>query len=345
MKDKFDTQESHVLRTVVDLHVREGAPISSLKIKEAAGLAWSTATIRNILSRLEEKGYVVKPHPSAGRVPTDEGYRVFVDSIEEKQESLEEFAKLFRKTLKDNLHDISVIMSRASRLLGSISKNFAVVYGTMPRESQVCRINLLPLEGSRMLVVVTFDPEFERTTVLRMEKKFSSDVVASAEALINQIIVDRTLEEAKDALDNALRDNITDEGIITREVAINRETIFSGPPAVELYFEERDYLLEESGHFDPELLQLLLHLLNNKEYLTSILSSRLWERTTVTIGSEHEEEMLKRFSLVTAGYRMGGARGVLGIIGPTRMHYELSCYLVSSFARELRALGEEYFQS
>jgi heat-inducible transcriptional repressor len=141
----------------------------------------------------------------------------------------------------------------------------------------------------------------------------------------------------------AVRDNVTDEGIITREVAIHQEEIFSEPPAVELYFEERGHLLEQPELSDPKLLQLLLRLLHNKQYLTSVLSKRVDQRVRITIGTENEEEQLRAFSLVTAGYRMGAARGVLGIIGPTRMRYGYIRSLVDSAAHELAAIGEEYF--
>ncbi|MCK4774687.1 MAG: hypothetical protein KAT30_07865, partial [Candidatus Krumholzibacteria bacterium] len=120
-------------------------------------------------------------------------------------------------------------------------------------------------------------------------------------------------------------------------------TIFSEPPAVELYFEERSHLLEQPELSDPKNLQLILKLLHNKDYLTEILSNRLPDGTQVTIGAENVDEELRPFSLITAGYRMGAAHGVLGIIGPTRMRYDVALLLVSSVSRELGAIGEEYF--
>ncbi|NIM19116.1 MAG: heat-inducible transcription repressor HrcA [Candidatus Latescibacteria bacterium] len=336
-------RDLRILLSIVDLYVKDGIPVSSQKVQEAAGLGISTATIRNLMAGLERRGYLSKQYTSAGRVPTDEGYRCYVNTLLAQRQASEEFSRLFRKTLREEIMDIGTIMACASRFLGSITKNFAVVYGSIMQESRVSRISLVGLEGTRLLVVVNLLPEYERTTALRLEKRFSADVVSRAENLINRVVVGKTLAEAKDALDSIVRDNVTGEGIITREVAINREAIFSGPPAVELYFEEKEHLLERSDYFDPVLLQLLLLLLHNKTYLTSILSKRLAEKTQITIGSENEDEALKPFSLVTAGYRMGGARGVLGVIGPTRMRYDLALGIVGTIAKELQAIGEEYF--
>jgi heat-inducible transcriptional repressor len=335
--------ERSILFLVIDLFVSDGVPVSSHKVKDTAGLSVSTATIRNLMASLERKGYLTKPHTSAGRIPTDEGYRCFVDFLMSRRPSNVEFSRAFRRNLLEEATEISSIMAFASRYLGSMTKNFAVVYGSVLQESRINRINLLELEGSRLLVVVHLTPEYERTTTLRLEKKFSPEIISRAESLINRVVGGKAIEEAKEALDSIIRDNVTGEGIITREVAVKRESIFYQPPAVELYFEEREHLLQQPDVFDPSLLQLLLRLLHDKAYLTSILSRRMEERTHITIGCENEDDILKHFSFVTSGYRMGGARGVLGIIGPTRMHYDYTLNLVDAIAKELRAIGEEYF--
>jgi heat-inducible transcriptional repressor len=335
--------ERRILFLTIDLFVSDGVPVSSGKVKDTAGLSVSTATIRNIMAGLERKGYLTKPHTSAGRIPTDEGYRCFVDFLVSRRQPNVEFSRSFRKHLLEEATEISSIMAFASRYLGSMTKNFAVVYGSVLQESRINRINLLELEGARLLVVVHLTPEYERTTTLRLEKKFTSEVISRAENLINRVVSGMTIEEAKEALDSVIRDNVTGEGIITREVAVKRESIFSEPPAVELYFEEREHVLQQPNLFDPNRLQLLLRLLHDKAYLTSILSRRMEEKTHITIGYENEDEVLRHFSFVTSGYRMGGARGVLGIIGPTRMRYDYTLDLVDAMAKELRAIGEEYF--
>jgi heat-inducible transcriptional repressor len=336
-------QNLQILRAIIDIYVREGVPVSSRKIREATGIGLSTASIRNRMAELERSGYLMKPHTSAGRTPTDEGYRLYVSTLDSNLSYCEDFSTRLRDQLREQEMEVSTIMSSASRLLGSLSRNFSVVYGSVGRESRVSHVNLLRLEGNRLLVVVNLIPEYERTTVLRMDKPHFHDVIAQVEDWMNHAVSGKTMDEAKDALDAAVRDNMTDEGIIIREVAIHRENIFSEPPEVELYFEDRDHVLEQPELSDPKLLQLLLRLLHNKEYLTSVLSNRLEERTRITIGHENKDEALKRFSLVTAGYRIGVAHGVLGVIGPTRMRYDLVSDLVGAAAKELRALGEEFF--
>jgi len=306
----MNDKERRVLKTIVELYVADGGPVSSKAVKDA-GYAMSTASIRNYMAALERLGYLEKPHTSAGRKPTDEAYRFYVNELEANRGGWDELAARCRAELRDESRDVGEIMMHASRLLGEISENFAVVYGSLVRESRVRNVQLVNLDGPRILVVVNLEPEYERTTTLRLARSFSADVIAGAEGLINGAVAGRSLDDARDAIDDIIRDNVTEEGIITREISIHRRAVFSDPPAVELYFEERGHLLDQPELSDPKNLQLILKLLHNKEYLTTILSNRLSRGTQVTIGAENQAEGLKPFSLVTAGYRMGAARGVL----------------------------------
>ncbi len=342
MTSGLSEKDLRILKAVINLYIMEGQPVSSLNVKKSTGSPVSTATIRNALARLESCGYLAKPHTSAGRVPTDEGYRFMVDTLSPNQELCNRFTDQFRSEIGERF-EIERIMETASRMLGDISKNFAVVYGSVVQESKVNKLSLVELEGNRVMAVLRLIPDHEHTATIRMPRRFSAEILNGAEKMINSIIIDKSLVEAQEALKNSVRDNVTDEGIIVREIAVNRELIFSEPPAINMYFEDREHLLQQPELSDPDLLKLLLRLLHNKEYLTSILSERLVEKTTVTIGGENDDKYLKYFSLVTAGYKMGASRGVLGVLGPTRMRYDLTLLLVGSLARELIIIGEEHF--
>jgi heat-inducible transcriptional repressor len=335
-------RDIQVLHGIVDLYVREGVPVSSERLQKQLYFAVSTATIRSTMARLEGEGYLAKPHTSAGRVPTDAGYRSYVDGLDANHAYADRFTEHLRDDINQQDVDVVAIMASASKALGGMSKNFAMVYGCMGQESRVGRVQVVRLEGCRLLVAVNLTPDYEKTHILRTEREFAPSVVARAEEWINAEVRGKTLREARAGLDVLIRDNVTDEGIIAREVAVHREDIFSEPPALQFYFEEREHMLGDTGFSDPKLVHLLLLILQDKRYLTSLLATRT-DETQVTIGSEHAAEELQPFSLVTAGYRMGVARGVLGVIGPTRMRYDLVYALVGSAARSLEAIGEEFF--
>ncbi len=334
---------ARVLHTVVELYVSDGAPVSSQAVIETGKHPCSTATIRNHMAELERTGYLAKPHTSAGRMPTDEGYRWYVDNLDETRTHREEIVNSCRARLRAGRFNIFELMSQASKLLGDMSENFAVIYGLVRQENRVTQLRLVRLSPVKVLAIAILDTDFESITTLRLDREVEQATVEAAESTLNERVAGKTIEDAKAALTGLPKDNVTDEGVLVREVAIRRDEVFSEPPAAEMYYEEQGKLLNQPEFLDPKVLQLVLKLLHNKDYLMSILAARQSNDTQVTIGSENGDDALHPFSLITAGYRVGAARGVLGIIGPTRMRYDLGLALVHSIARELRAIGEERF--
>jgi heat-inducible transcriptional repressor len=321
-----------ILRTVIDLYVGD-----------AGRFRMSTATIRNRMVELERSGFLAKAHVSSGRIPTDEGYRVHVDELQAGAvRSRGDNLAGVRDDLRDDL-DMNGVMLRASQLLGALSQHVAVIYGAIVQESAVRTMRLFRLEGGKIVVVMHLVPEYERTITLRLDRDVSPEGVSAAERLVNRLVAGRTLEEARALLAETVRDNVTDEGIVVGEIVLRRDDVFSEPVTIELCFEEPAQMLSQPELSDPRTLQLLLRILHDRGFLTSILADRCANDVEVTIGSEHRDDTLRPFSLVTAGYRMGAARGVLGIIGPTRMRYDLALGLVQSMSRELCAIGDERF--
>jgi heat-inducible transcriptional repressor len=337
-------KDREILRAIIDAYVEDGAPVSSQRVHDAGCQHMSTATIRNRMVVLEQEGYICKAHISSGRIPTDAGYRTRVDELQHDGALAQaEDAAAVRAELRSPGPDVNAVMLQASHVLGMMSRHVAVVYGAIVQESRVHSLRLFWLDSRRVLMAVHLIPEHERNVTLRLDRDVSEDGVLTAEALLQSLVANRPLGQLKRLLTEGLRDNVTDEGVIVREVALHCEETFSAPPAVELWVEERSRVLEQPELSDPRTVQSLLRILHNRDYLTSLLASRPLDRTEVTIGGEHRDDALRPFSMVTAGYRMGAARGVLGIIGPTRMRYDVALALVGAVSREMRAIGEEYF--
>jgi heat-inducible transcriptional repressor len=337
-------KDLQILRAIINAYVDDGIPVSSQRVHDAGCQHMSSATIRNRMVVLEQEGYISKAHISSGRIPTDAGYRARVEELQtDAALTHAEHATAVRAELRMPSPDLNAVMAQASQLLGAMSNQVAVVYGAILQESRVDSLQLFRLDARRVLMSVHLVPEHERNMTLRLDRDISEEGVRAAERLLRSIVAGRSLDESKRLLAESLRDNVTDEGVLVREVALHCEETFSAPPAVELWVEERSRVLDQPELSDPRTLQSLLRILHNRDYLTSLLASRPLDRTEVTIGSEHRDDVMRPFSVVTAGYRMGAARGVLGIIGPTRMRYDVALSLVSAVSREMRAIGEEYF--
>lgn len=337
-------KDREILSAIIDAYVEDGIPVSSQRVHDAGCQNMSTATIRSRMVSLEHDGYICKAHISSGRIPTDVGYRERVNELQaEAAQPRGEHSAAVRAELRTPAPDVNGVMMQATQLLGMMSNHVAVVYGAIVKESRVRLLRLFRLDTARVLMAVHLVPEHEHILTLRLGRDVSEESVRGAEELLQRLVMNRPLEEARRLLTECLRDNVTDEGLVVREVASRREEIFSAPPAIELCVEERSRVLEQPELSDPRTLQMLLRILHNRDYLTTLLASRPLDRTEVTIGGEHRDDALRPFSMVTAGYRMGAARGVLGIIGPTRMRYDVAMSLVGAVSREMRAIGEEYF--
>ena len=337
-------KDREILRAIIDAYVEDGTPVSSQRVYDAGCQHMSTATIRNRMVVLEQDGYICKEHISSGRVPTDAGYRERVNELLAWTAlPRDEHSDAVRAELRVPGTDVNALMMHATQLLGMMSNHVAVVYGSIVKESRVRLLRLFRLDTARVLMAVHLVPEHEQVLTLRLGRDVSEESVHAAEQQLQALMVNRPLEEAKRLLTDSLRDNVTDEGLIVRAVALRKDEIFSVPPAIELCVEERSRVLEQPELSDPRTLQLLLRILHNRDYLISLLAGRPLDRTEVTIGGEHRDDALRPFSTVTAGYRMGASRGVLGIIGPTRMRYDVALSLVGAVSREMRAIGEEYF--
>ncbi|HEX6791737.1 MAG TPA: heat-inducible transcriptional repressor HrcA [Candidatus Krumholzibacteria bacterium] len=340
----IDEKDRQILRSIIDAYVDDGVPVSSQRVHDGGCQDMSTATIRNRMVVLEHDGYICKAHVSSGRIPTDAGYRERVNELQtDSAMPRGEHASAVRAELRQPAPDVNGVMMQATQLLGMMSNHVAVVYGSIVQESRVRLLRLFRLDTARVILAVHLVPEYEHVLTLRLDRDVSEESVRAAERLLQAMVINRPLGEAKRLLTESLRDNVTEEGAIVREVALRRDEIFSAPPAVELCVEERSRVLEQRELSDARTLQLLLRILHNRDYLASLLASRPLDRTEVTIGREHRDEALRPFSMVTAGYRMGASRGVLGIIGPTRMRYDVALSLVGAVSREMRAIGEEYF--
>lgn len=335
-------KDREILRAIINAFVEDGAPVSSQRIHDAGCQHMSTATIRNRMAVLEDEGLVCKAHVSSGRIPTDAGYRAHVNELQTGA-ALSEYSAVVRAELRVPAPDVSAVLLHASQLLALMSNHVALVYAAIVKESRVRSLRLFRLDAGRVLALVHLVPEHEHTLTLRVDRDVSEEAVRGAEKLLQGLVAKRSLEDAKRLLNDMLRDNVTDEGLVVSAVALRREEIFSAPAVIELCVEERSRVLDQPELSDARTLQLLLRILHNRDYLTALLASRAPDRTEVTIGREHHDDALWPFSMVTAGYHMGAARGVLGIIGPTRMRYDAALSLVGAVSREMRAIGEEYF--
>lgn len=329
-------RERLILDALVELFVQDAGPVSSGHIQEELGLGVSSATIRNVLQRLEEKGLLHQPHTSAGRVPTRDGYRLYVESSCRPARLPGSWVRRIRQELSSQWSgaELQDVLTRVSHLLAGLSSN--VGFGVAVEDHQTAhieRIEVVQLEHTRMLVVVTLDDGMVRTCIVPLEQRYPSLTLELAENMLNEIVVGCSLGEARQHLDLALAQRLGDAGEIARVVAREKDRIFEDRSLPTVRLEGATQIIGQPEFQDPRNLQLLVKILDHPENLGQVLLDQS-AGTAITIGVVAGDEELP-FSLVSAGLRLVGWEGHIGILGPMRMRYSLALALVNSVAEIL----------
>jgi heat-inducible transcriptional repressor len=330
----MESRRLEILRAIVDEYVATQEPVGSKSIADRHALGISPATIRNEMALLEEEGLITHPHTSAGRIPTDLGYRVFVDKLA----TIKPLSSPERRAIESFLegaHDLDDVVMRTVKLLADVTKQVAVVQYPSLVKSRVRHLELLALTPSRLMVILVTDAGRVEQRVLEFANDLEESFVQKLRSQLNQAVLGQRLLDCSGILLGVIDlYGITDREIVSAVVSTLTEMAFEKP-------EERVVLAgtanlarfreDFSEHIHP-----ILEALEEQVVLLRLLGD-VGETVQVRIGQEQSEENLRQTSLVTVGYGTQlsplGALGALGVIGPTRMDYAGSMAAVAAVAR------------
>jgi heat-inducible transcriptional repressor len=335
-----------VLATLVREYIETGEPVPSQMLARKSGLGVSSATVRNILAQLEELGYVHQPHTSAGRVPTDRGYRVFVDLLLESRKparppfSVEDEirAQAGRSPLIDDLLvSVSHAVSRAARYVG-----FALAedHGGILQ-----RIEFVALGGTRVLVVVVSrGNQITQKVVDAGEEVRPVDLVQAANYLNTEFAGLRLADVREAVMARLQQERSLYDQLLRRALRLAQQTLETLPGQPAFHVEGAAALLNDADDsVSRATLRALLEMMEEKERLVHLLNQYIdGPGLTVVIGAEHAAPDLRSFSLIASTAVDGHATRTIGVIGPTRMHYSRAITLVDGTTQAVaRVLREE----
>jgi heat-inducible transcriptional repressor len=329
-------RDRRILGVVVSAYIEQGEPVSSLWLAKGH-LGVSSATLRNVLARLEEQGYVRQPHTSAGRVPTDLGYRNYVDGVMAERRASRPApnveARLRRAgTVDDLLSHVSQEVSRASHQVG-----FAIAPSA--DSTTLEHLNFVPLDGGKILVVVVAAGGHVSHKVIEPTEQYDHSELTQAANYLNNEFKGRTLLDVRHMVLERLREERTlYDVLMARALRLASATLAHVDSEPTIFVQGTSMLLEDLSADDPdvtlETLRALLQMIEEKARLVRLLDHYLGgDGLMVVIGSEHQSSELQRFSLVFATYSDGRGTGAVGVIGPTRMHYSRAINAVDSLSR------------
>jgi heat-inducible transcriptional repressor len=315
-----DERRFEVLRAIVADYVSNHEPVASKAIVDRHNLGVSSATVRNDMASLEEDGYIMQPHTSAGRIPTDKGYRLFVDRLSEVKPLSGAERRAIGKFLEGAV-DLDDVLRRSVRLLAQLTRQVAVVqYPTLTRSS-VRHIELVLITPARVMLVVITDTGRVDQRMVDLGDVFTENSLSRIRSMINSTLAGRRLVEAAaqvaelaESVPNDLRDAMIRIGSVLVESLIEH-------PEERLVLGGTANLTRSVADFPGSLRQVLEALEEQVVILKLLASARDAGTLTVLIGGENEAEQMRSTSVVSIGY--GGAEllGGMGVVGPTRMDY------------------------
>jgi heat-inducible transcriptional repressor len=329
-------RSKRVLAALVREYIASGEPVASSLLVAAAGLGVSSATVRSILARLENEGFVQQPHTSAGRIPTDRGYRFYVDLLlDSKRPSRMSHAveARLRKDHGDGLLDS--ILPHVSHMVSQASGHIGFAIRPAHEAAVFDRVEFIPLGGARVLVVIVARGGHVIQKVIDVSEPLMADDLRQAANYLNSEFSGLPLHRAREAvLERINQERLLYDALLSRAMRLATSTFADLPESHTIYIDGAASLLEETHGLTMNTLQMLLHLIEEKQRLVRLLNEYIdGPGLTIVIGAEHPDPHLRSFSLIASTYGEDGSTGTVGVIGPTRMRYPRAIDVVDGAAR------------
>jgi heat-inducible transcriptional repressor len=340
MQPNLSPRAARILAALVGEYIHTAEPVGSARLAQSAGLSVSSATVRNTLAELEELGYLQQPHTSAGRIPTDRGYRFYVDQLLEAPRPTKGSAAMEAQLRKDAgspalvedvLVSVSGVLSRASKLV-AFALPMSDGYGVLKE------IDFVPLTSSKVLVVVVAEGGQLTRKAIDVGEDLDAQELRQAANYLNTEFAGLPLEKVRAAVIERLERELTlFDALRSRALRMAQSSFEEFPRRAVLFVDGASALLDESAEASGisfATLRALMRMVEEKERLVRILNEYIdGPGLTIVIGHEHRSPDLRAFSLVASSYADGRRRGTVGVIGPMRMHYSRTIAVVDGVAQ------------
>lgn len=338
-KEQLNERERNILRSVVQQFILTASPVGSRYITRKYEMGISPATVRNIMADLEESGYINHPHTSAGRVPTDKGYRYYVDSIMELKELKNPEKGIINSTLKADFSDTEELFKIASNLLSTITNQLACVAYPDIDSGILEKLQIISLTSSRLLIVISIKSGLVRTITLEIKSRVKSSQLESVENLLNERLAGLRMNEIRTTFKDRFKDVDDNQKPVIRMFIDSVDKIFKDDKRNEkLILTGARNIIKQPEFEDPERFESVIELMEDRDIIIHIMeksTDKDKNDVIISIGSEIDDIKMQEYSFISKEYRLGESVGTLGIIGPKRMEYSKIIAIVDYISKML----------
>lgn len=338
----MDERKKRVLHAIVKDYVATAEPVGSRTISKKYGLGVSSATIRNEMSDLEDLGYIEQPHTSAGRIPSDKGYRYYVDCIMEKEQLTPQEVNQVKQLFTPKITEMEQIVQATCRLLSQLTNYTAIILVPKKGEGRLERIQLIPITLHRVMVVVVSNTGFINHRVLDLPNPIEPEKLQEISSFLQQKLIGLNMEEVNFTLIQEITRQFSTQADY-KDLALElMEQVLMEARDDQVFLGGALNMFNQPEFRDVEKLKTLLSSLEEDQVVKSLLKREGREGTEISIGGENSFQGINQCSVITTDYKIDGKTvGSIGILGPTRMNYSKAVTLVEYVTDQLSWILEK----
>jgi heat-inducible transcriptional repressor len=335
----LNERAQQLLKALIENYIRDGQPVGSRTLSRDSGLSLSSATIRNVMADLEDLGFVASPHTSAGRIPTDKGYRFFVDTLLKLQPLQHEEIEDIERRLKTDAANGRSLVQTVSQMLSSVTHMAGLVTLPNPNYISLAHIEFVSLSENRALAIMVMSNREVQNRVVQLDRDYTGEELRRAANYLNEAFAGRSLPDVRALLLGQLQETRQHMDQLMKDAIQVAQKVFDtqADEKVEYVIAGETNLMGFAELSNVERLKRLFEAFNEKHAILRLLDNCLRaDGIQIFIGQESGYRILDDISVVTAPYMLDNqVVGVLGIIGPTRMAYERVIPIVDVTAKLL----------
>ncbi len=321
---QLDDRKTKILQAIIRNYLETGEPVGSRTISKYTDLNLSSATIRNEMADLEEMGYILQPHTSAGRIPSDKGYRFYVDSMMEERER--EVVEM-KEMLVERQDKMETLLKQVARVLAQNTRYATMISAPRAHHNKVKFVQLSRVDANQLLAVIVAEGNVIRNNILSVEQELSDETLLKLNILLNTHLNGLSIEEINLGMISSMKQQAGIHSGIVGDVVDAVAEAIKADEDLEIYTSGANNIFRYPELADQERASELINTFEEKQQLGDLVMDTLSDENNtgiqVYIGNETPIQSMKDCSVVTATYELGeGMRGTVGIIGPKRMDYD-----------------------
>ncbi len=336
----LNNRKLQILNAIITEYISSNEPIASRTIAKRYDIGVSSATIRNEMSDLEEMGLILQPHTSSGRIPSDKGYRIYVNEIlrnDNKNINFDTLSQIINK----NICNIEYLMQETAKLISSYTNCVSIISEPKVQDMKIKHIQLVPIDKNSILLVMVLDNAIVKNKVVEINLDCTYEDLNELSIMLTKVFKGKQIDEVTKEEVDSIRNQLNDDSNVLIPVLNAIVAEFTENKNYDVYTSGTDKIYNYPEFSDSQKAIQVLKALEQENILLTMLGETNDDSVQIVIGSENTVDAMKNLSLVKGTYRLGSAQGCIGVIGPTRMEYSNAINTVNSVTQLLEKIIKE----